>query len=98
MVPIRRHPQQALSLCLHTFHRVKSINKFWGALGYIPDLLGKALDYFVIQDKKTLITNISQGMTTGAFLHWGKWCCALTNTAKWVSASNAQMHMVAGVG
>jgi hypothetical protein len=47
------------------FTELKSFDPYWGALGYIPKSLNKALDYFGVTDKKTLISKIAESCYRG---------------------------------
>jgi len=47
------------------FTDLAQFNKMWGALGYVPKALNKALDYYGIKDKRSLIAKIAQRVTGG---------------------------------
>lgn len=69
-----------LSQCEFTpFTELRAFNKYWGALGYVPKSLHKALDYFSVVDKKSLITKLTHSITAGAFNRWGAQCEAVAS-------------------
>jgi hypothetical protein len=81
------------------FTELKAFNKIWGALGYVPTSLSKALDYFGVADKKLLTSRIAQRVATGAFLRWGERCTALTSSSGWLTANAEAKRVVeAGIG
>jgi ribonuclease HI len=89
-----------LSPCEYApFTELRAFNKLWGALGYVPAPLSKALDYFGVADKKLLTARIAQRVATGAFLRWGERCTALTSSAGWLAASvEARRTVEVGIG
>lgn len=89
-----------LSPCEYApFTELRAFNKLWGALGYVPAPLSKALDYFGVADKKLLTARIAQRVATGTFLRWGERCTALTSSAGWLAASvEARRTVEEGIG
>jgi hypothetical protein len=61
------------------FTELRTYNKYWGALGYVPKSLRKALDYFGVVDKKSLITKLAHRIAAGAFDRWGARCEAVAD-------------------
>jgi hypothetical protein len=81
------------------FTELKSFDPFWGTLGYIPKALHKALDYFGVTDKKSLVSKIAQRVATGAFERWGLRCRANADGDARMRATIAARERVArGVG
>ncbi len=81
------------------FDELKAFNTYWGALGYVPKSLHKALDYFGVVDKKLLITQIAQRVATGAFKRWGSRCSTTADNAARHNATRAARERVdRGVG
>jgi hypothetical protein len=81
------------------FQALEGFNKYWGALGYIPRSLNKALNYFGVTNKKPLVVAIAQRIAHGAFSRWGERCNAIMVCKEWkMVAVSARTSVSRGIG
>jgi hypothetical protein len=82
------------------FAALAQYDKDLGAIGYIPNSLHKAMDYFRVaaKDRDKLIKKITVTIVKGAHEMWLNRCANLTKAQRWTTADQAaQDHIEKGV-
>lgn len=76
------------------FEELRQYAPDMGALGYVPNALRHALDYYGVADKSTLIQNIAVTIAKGAHSIWLARCKALVDSNEWKTAHDSAKSQI----